>query len=62
MHNDQSAEGATTRTLGPAAETAGTTTAYLLVVDGDRSFRYPLPPTGVLLVGRGSEADLSLND
>ncbi len=36
--------------------------SYLLVLEGDSSWRFPLPASGVVLVGRDSEADLRLRD
>jgi len=35
---------------------------YLLVLEGESSRRYPLPASGMVLVGRDSEADLRLRD
>ncbi|WP_224241793.1 sigma 54-interacting transcriptional regulator [Hyalangium gracile] len=36
--------------------------AYLLVLEGESSFRFPLPSSGMVLIGRDAEADLSLRD
>jgi DNA-binding NtrC family response regulator/pSer/pThr/pTyr-binding forkhead associated (FHA) protein len=35
---------------------------YLVIVEGDRSSLYPLPADGVVVIGRGEEADLPLSD
>lgn len=39
-----------------------TTSLLLLVLDNDRSFSFPLPATGEVLVGRGPRVQLSLHD
>src|SRR5260370_12742554 len=38
------------------------TSLRLLVLDHDRSFSFPLPTTGEVVVGRGPRAELSLRD
>jgi DNA-binding NtrC family response regulator len=51
-----------TRSL-PAKEGAATAEhAYLLVVEGETSRIVPVPGQGVLLIGRGEDADVRLND
>jgi two-component system, NtrC family, response regulator AtoC len=45
---------------GPMPSEAGQ--PYLLVLEGESSWRYPLPASGVVLVGRDAEADLRLRD
>ncbi len=45
---------------GPLPSEGGA--SYLLVLEGDSSWRYLLPASGVVLLGRDSEADLRLRD
>ena len=51
-----------TRPLGAASEPSESGTAYLLVLEGDSSWRFPLPDEGMVLVGRDEHADLKLRD
>ncbi|MCY0998667.1 sigma 54-interacting transcriptional regulator [Myxococcus sp. MISCRS1] len=51
-----------TRPLGSGLESAETSAAYLLVLEGESSWRFPLPAEGVVLVGRDDKADLRLKD
>jgi DNA-binding NtrC family response regulator len=51
-----------TRPLGGASEPSEAGAAYLLVLEGDSSSRFPLPDEGVVLVGRDERADLRLRD
>jgi DNA-binding NtrC family response regulator len=51
-----------TRPLGAAPESPESGAAYLLVLEGDSSWRFPLPAEGVVLVGRDENADLRLRD
>jgi two-component system, NtrC family, response regulator AtoC len=53
-----------TRTIRPLSGTSAGTAPriYLLVLQGDSSWIYPLPPTGVVSIGRTPDADLPLND
>jgi hypothetical protein len=48
----------------PISEVSGSSATALLlfVLDHDRSFSFPLPTTGELVVGRGPRAQLSLRD
>jgi DNA-binding NtrC family response regulator/pSer/pThr/pTyr-binding forkhead associated (FHA) protein len=55
-------DGTATRSLGPAAAPAEPERSYFLVVEGDASSMFHLPGEGVILVGRGDEADLRLRD
>ena len=48
-----------TFSVGPRGEGERT---YVLAVDGDTTSVVPLPPEGRLLVGRGTEAELRLQD
>jgi two-component system response regulator AtoC len=59
------------RPLGPADSLLGTVPAlqpasppgpHLVVVEAQSSYPRPLPPSGVLLIGRDSEADLKLSE
>ncbi|WP_246137399.1 sigma 54-interacting transcriptional regulator [Myxococcus llanfairpwllgwyngyllgogerychwyrndrobwllllantysiliogogogochensis] len=51
-----------TRPIGTPSEPSGTGAAYLLVLEGESSWRFPLPAEGVVLVGRDDKADLKLKD
>jgi two-component system response regulator AtoC len=54
-----------TRTIRPAAaerDAASTPRIYLLVLQGDSSWIFPLPQTGVIAIGRTPDADLELTD
>ncbi|MCP3103722.1 sigma 54-interacting transcriptional regulator [Myxococcus sp. K15C18031901] len=51
-----------TRPMGAPSESSGSGDAYLLVLEGESSWRFPLPAEGVVLVGRDERADLRLRD
>ncbi|MCY1017007.1 sigma 54-interacting transcriptional regulator [Pyxidicoccus sp. MSG2] len=51
-----------TRPLGATSESSESGAAYLLVLEGDSSWRFPLPDEGMVLVGRDEQADLRLRD
>ncbi len=51
-----------TRPLGATSESSEAGAAYLLVLEGDSSWRFPLPDEGMVLVGRDEQADLKLRD
>ncbi|MBZ4415450.1 sigma 54-interacting transcriptional regulator [Myxococcus sp. RHSTA-1-4] len=51
-----------TRPLGATSEPSESGAAYLLVLEGDSSWRFPLPNEGMVLVGRDEQADLRLRD
>ncbi|WP_205522561.1 sigma 54-interacting transcriptional regulator [Myxococcus eversor] len=51
-----------TRPIGTPSEPSGAGAAYLLVLEGESSWRFPLPAEGVVLVGRDDKADLKLKD
>ncbi|WP_342378691.1 sigma 54-interacting transcriptional regulator [Myxococcus stipitatus] len=51
-----------TRPIGVSSESSGASAAYLLVLEGESSWRFPLPAEGVVLVGRDDKADLKLKD
>ncbi|MBL0692248.1 sigma 54-interacting transcriptional regulator [Comamonas sp. JC664] len=51
-----------TRPLGSTSESADSSASYLLVLEGDSTWRFSLPAEGVVLVGRDEQADLCLRD
>ncbi|HEU4731188.1 MAG TPA: sigma 54-interacting transcriptional regulator [Kofleriaceae bacterium] len=61
-------QGVVTHTADPAASLAAPGSAprprteQVLCIDGDRSFTVTLPPSGELVIGRGPDAGLSVDD
>ena len=57
-----------TRTFDPSAHVAagpdegGRASSYLMVFDGTRAFRFELPASGSITLGRADDADLQLED
>src|SRR5260370_8106048 len=61
---ENASRGNTHRNVEPISEVSGSSATALLlfVLDYDRSFSFPVPTTGELVVGRGPRAQLSLRD
>jgi DNA-binding NtrC family response regulator len=49
-----------TRTVDPPQPAGADVVSYLLVIDGASSHRRPLPPDGVLILGRAPDADVHI--
>jgi two-component system, NtrC family, response regulator AtoC len=60
--SDSASNARATRQLATSQQPAEGGQPYLLVVEGDSSWRYMLPASGVVLVGRDAEAELRLSD